>query len=861
MTQDEAEEIVRRDLARGLSIAGRIAEAERRALERLERRSSSPRNFAALVEAFHSPGLRTARDFNQSSAFKTAPRPEAPDTGGVTFHFSVTSVSKSNRIVAAYAGRAPSGSADQHGSYIERDGAAEAFVDPESMSFGQEEAAGGQAYIERVSASERVDEKDAIIVSSFGNIADTKEERLEFWKKLEKVEQSARGHKFTINPFRGADFWNAVREHLAAGKDVPAPLAQALQHCLTDVAPFDVTLRDEDAISLLKFAHSIGDFETDGAIKVSLGRGGRVQTRIIAELPHEVTPAQRLELVKEYCAEFDRLGLPYWAVIHAPDKHNDRRNFHVHIALSERPAKRMVHPATGETVWDFEIVETYKTARRQTRHRHPFIQKRNREVHHSSWISAERRRYSKILNDHLEQAGISKRYDHRSYKAMGLSQKAKERIDPKIYAKERKGQMTEQGLEAARQQWTAAVDDLHRECREAAELVVRASYANRVFLHTLHSQGHPETSRFEGLMRKATDLHGFLLSALVAKRASDFVADKMVSRARLKKPTGRTKIDRILIEVAAEIRATEGEHFKAITDRVRADYRQQALKIAHIRSNFLHAFQKQLFSELVDVMAPQNQVRDEEPRQVMTLEEVTEMTAKWFPKYSSLSDRPPEPQKPKSTLSAVDRLLGPNFFNPKNAGRKPEPVTKAPPSAKASAPKALHLKHEQPKFPVHAQVRPAARQQSLSPGQAQTQGPLTGMSQVPTKKAAVLRAEVPLKQEVLQKQTGLPSRTQPLASSMERTLPRKEQVPVKTPITPLKAPEQSPPPLPQPIPAENSASDEVEEIEKKRKRKRDQEIASKEAQSAEKSAKLKEEQRARMLIIRRKMLQDKGRGR
>jgi hypothetical protein len=55
----------------------------------------------------------------------------------------------------------------------------------------------------------------------------------------------------------------------------------------------------------------MGDFQTDGAITVSLGRGGRVQTRIIAELPHEITPAQRLAVAKEYCAEFDRLGLPY----------------------------------------------------------------------------------------------------------------------------------------------------------------------------------------------------------------------------------------------------------------------------------------------------------------------------------------------------------------------------------------------------------------------------------------------------------------------------------------------------------------------------------------------------------------------
>jgi len=101
MTQEEAQEIVRRDLARSLAMSSRIAEAERRAKERLKRRSSSSKNLAALVEAFGTPGLRSARDFNASMAFKTASRPKAPDTGGVTFHFSVTSVSKTNRTVAA----------------------------------------------------------------------------------------------------------------------------------------------------------------------------------------------------------------------------------------------------------------------------------------------------------------------------------------------------------------------------------------------------------------------------------------------------------------------------------------------------------------------------------------------------------------------------------------------------------------------------------------------------------------------------------------------------------------------------------------------------------------------------------------
>jgi hypothetical protein len=733
MTEQEAEEIVRRDIARALAISGRIAEAERRAQERLRRKSTSPKNFNALLGAMKSPGLRSARDFNHSMAFKAAPRPQAPDTGGVTFHFSVTSVSKTNRTVAAYAGRAPSGSAEQHESYIERDGAAETFIDPESKHVDQEQAAEGQGYIERPGASEKLHEDDGIIISSFGNIADTKEERLEFWKKLEAIEQSPRGHKFTINPFRGAEFWETVKKHGDAGKEVPDPLLRALKHCLSEVTPLEVTLKDEAAIELLKFARTMGDFQTDGAIKVSLGRGGRVQTRIIAELPHEITPAQRLKLAKEYCAEFDRLGLPYWAVIHAPVKHNDRRNFHIHIALSERPVKKMLHPDTGKTVWDFEIVEKYRSKCRHILTRHPFAQERNREIHHPSWVGIERRRLCNVLNKILEQSDSSKRYDHRSYKAMGLTQKAKKRIDPKIYAKERKGQMTEQGIEAARQQWAAAAQELDQQSRRAATTAVNASYKNRFFFTALHSAGHADSRRFQGLTRKASDLYSLLISAVAAETAANFVADKMVSRARLKKPAQRTKIDKILIEVASEIRATEGKQFRMIADRIAAEYREKASQIAQIRADFNREFCKQFFGQLLDLMAPSNQPRGSKSRRGMSIEEIAEMTAGWFPKHTSLSDAPSKPAPSAPQESAIDRYLGKNFFNPKNAGKIPDRGTKrgAPgqasqpqrPVPKAPAPPPAPQKPTEPKTASVEPKSPAQQQISITSKPAPASNP------------------------------------------------------------------------------------------------------------------------------------------
>jgi hypothetical protein len=137
---------------------------------------------------------------------------------------------------------------------------------------------------------------------------------------------------------------------------------------------------------------------------------------------------------------------------------------------------------------------------------------------------------------------------------------------------------------------------------------------------TLHSAGHADSARFLGLIRKAADLYTLVISATAAETAANFVADKMVSRARLKKPGQRTKIDKILIEVASEIRATEAQQFKAIADRLAAEYREKASRIAHIRADFARAFHKQFFAQLLALMAPSNQSPGKPPRRAMSLE-------------------------------------------------------------------------------------------------------------------------------------------------------------------------------------------------------------------------------------------------
>src|SRR5690606_14383571 len=123
-------------------------------------------------------------------------------------------------------------------------------------------------------------------------------------------------------------------------------------------------------------------------VEFKSGRGGRIQIRFVAELPHEVTPEDRALIVQNFCDRLASLetridpdgterkvGMMYTAVIHAPDAHNDSRNYHLHIVAHDRPARYL----EDEGQWDFEVQEHYHV-KGMDRVRHPFRQNKIGEV-------------------------------------------------------------------------------------------------------------------------------------------------------------------------------------------------------------------------------------------------------------------------------------------------------------------------------------------------------------------------------------------------------------------------------------------------------------------------------------------------
>lgn len=173
-------------------------------------------------------------------------------------------------------------------------------------------------------------------------------------------------------------------------------------------------------------------------------RHGRVQSRIIAELPHEASPEERMKIAVGFCKKLDELGLPYWASIHAPTKKNDARNHHLHIAYSERPARKN---AQGE--WDFEAVVRKKKPNRTVVSTRPYRQNRSEATRKRDWVKTLRGHYAEVTNAVLETGGYEKRLDPRSYRESGVVKEPTRHLGFKAHAMETFGLDTKVGAENA----------------------------------------------------------------------------------------------------------------------------------------------------------------------------------------------------------------------------------------------------------------------------------------------------------------------------------------------------------------------------------------------------------------------------
>ncbi len=137
---------------------------------------------------------------------------------------------------------------------------------------------------------------------------------------------------------------------------------------------------------------------------------------LLLSLPHELTLAQRRELVREFVtSEFVAQGMIADVAIHAPDRGADERNYHAHVLLTMR---ELAGNGFGLKV---------------------------REWNATAQLEAWREHWADAVNRHLGQHGHAARVDHRSLADQGIDREPEPKQGPVATEMEREDRPSHAG--------------------------------------------------------------------------------------------------------------------------------------------------------------------------------------------------------------------------------------------------------------------------------------------------------------------------------------------------------------------------------------------------------------------------------
>jgi hypothetical protein len=341
-------------------------------------------------------------------------------------------------------------------------------TEPEYLAgVGGSEAARTDQYIIRPSAvAFQPDGTRALIT----NIDDDPEERVKFWNSVERYERKSSGDKMKFCVSTDPAFWHQV----AAQPDCPPELFIKITGDDADkTTPISIKNGKEVRRFLSKqpgWEQGKRDISRDGQFplaKFSDGRGGRVQYRIIVELPAGLSMEARFRIMKAFAHEFEKRGLPFIAVIHAPDEHNHDDNWHIHFAYWDRPCRKIDQDDIDSLsakgfdtrqlkpgMWDFTCA--VHKFNRPNRKSFPLRQNKVLEISRDKgWPKYLRRQFAQCVNEELELIGSQMRFDPRKYEEMDIDAVPQDRLGPSDHAREVKGEITETGVRNEQKQWDA----------------------------------------------------------------------------------------------------------------------------------------------------------------------------------------------------------------------------------------------------------------------------------------------------------------------------------------------------------------------------------------------------------------------
>ena len=169
------------------------------------------------------------------------------------------------------------------------------------------------------------------------------------------------------------------------------------------------------------------------------GRAGRIQFRMVFELPVGLSAAERHAVMRDFCDELGADGLMVVAAIHQPDQTNDKRNYHIHLDAYDRPAKWL----DGQGCWDFE----YKV-RKNGKDTYPLRQNKVRYSEPPARIFRER--YIRIVERVRDGRDDIAEFLKGTYKDNHIDLTPLDHMGPRAIGLEKRGVVTAVGIENAR---------------------------------------------------------------------------------------------------------------------------------------------------------------------------------------------------------------------------------------------------------------------------------------------------------------------------------------------------------------------------------------------------------------------------
>jgi hypothetical protein len=148
----------------------------------------------------------------------------------------------------------------------------------------------------------------------------------------------------------------------------------------------------------------------------------RVAREVLVFLPPELTPGQRVELVRRFSRELaERYRGAVDAVIHTPRSDADQRHHHAHLLMTTR---EITPQGLGRRT-------TLEIAGRDRRLRGLDDSWKDEHL----WV---RKGWAQATNEAYREAGLTMRVDPRSFKDQGIDREPTPRMPPKVYYAERK---------------------------------------------------------------------------------------------------------------------------------------------------------------------------------------------------------------------------------------------------------------------------------------------------------------------------------------------------------------------------------------------------------------------------------------